>query len=77
MPLAGPGGAAEATSCYVLCRPGGACHMNASAEQRQAVRSSLETFFRSQGGPHGIVLPGDMGRPRPGLIYSAEGLQQH
>ena len=58
MPLAGPGGAAEAAELYVRVGPVLRATKDASEEQRQAVRSALETFFRSQDGPHGIVLPG-------------------
>ena len=58
MPLAGPGGAAEAASFTFRFGPVARATKDASEEQRQAVRSALETFFRSQDGPHGIVLPG-------------------
>ena len=58
MPLAGPGGAAEAAGFMFRVGPVLRATKDASEEQRQAVRSALETFFRSQDGPHGIVLPG-------------------
>ncbi|HTM74931.1 MAG TPA: class I SAM-dependent methyltransferase [Pseudolabrys sp.] len=58
MPLAGPGGAAEAASFMFRVGPVLRATKDASEEQRQAVRSALETFFRSQDGPHGIVLQG-------------------
>ena len=58
MPLAGPGGAAEAASFAFRVGPVVRATKDASEEQRQAVRLALETFFRSQDGPHGIVLPG-------------------
>ena len=58
MPLAGPGGAAEAASFTFRFGPVVRATKDASEEQRQAVRSALETFFRSQDGPHGIALPG-------------------
>jgi ubiquinone/menaquinone biosynthesis C-methylase UbiE len=58
MPLAGPGGAAEAASFMFRVGPVLRATKDASEEQRQAVRSALETFYRGQDGPHGIVLPG-------------------
>ena len=50
---------------------------DASEEQRQAVRSALEAFFRSQDGPRDRAARRDMDRQGAGLIYSAKGLQQH
>jgi SAM-dependent methyltransferase len=58
MLLAGPGGAAEATTFAMLVGPVVRATLNASAQQREAVRASLEAFFQSQDGPQGIVLPG-------------------
>ena len=58
MPLAGPGGAAEAASFMFRVGPVLRATKDAPEERRQAVRLTLEAFFRSQEGPHGIVLPG-------------------
>jgi len=58
MPLAGPGGAAEAADFAMQIGPAVRATLGASAEFREAVRSGLEAFFRSQDGPQGIVLPG-------------------
>jgi SAM-dependent methyltransferase len=58
MLLAGPKGAAEAADFAMQVGPVVRATLNASEEQREAVRSSLESFFQSQEGPQGIVLPG-------------------
>jgi hypothetical protein len=58
MRLAGPKGAAEAANFAMQVGPVVRATLDASDEQREAVRSCLETFFQSQEGPHGIVLPG-------------------
>ncbi|MGB9383669.1 MAG: class I SAM-dependent methyltransferase, partial [Pseudolabrys sp.] len=48
MPLAGPGGAAEAASFTFRIGPVVRATKDASEEQRQAVRSALETFFATR-----------------------------
>jgi SAM-dependent methyltransferase len=58
MRLAGPKGAADAADFAMQVGPVVRATLDASQEQREVVRSSLETFFQSQEGPHGIVLPG-------------------
>jgi ubiquinone/menaquinone biosynthesis C-methylase UbiE len=56
--LAGPGGAAEAADFAMLLGPVRRATLNASAEEKKAVRSGLQAFFQSQDGERGIVLPG-------------------
>ena len=56
--LAGPGGAADAADFAMHVGPAVRATLAASASEREAVRSGLEAFFRSQDGPQGIVLPG-------------------
>lgn len=58
MLLAGPKGAAEAADFAMQVGPVVRATLNASEEQREAVRSSLASFFQNQEGPQGIVLPG-------------------
>lgn len=58
MLLAGPKGAAEAADFAMQVGPVVRATLNASEEQREAVRSSLASFFQDQEGPQGIVLPG-------------------
>ena len=58
MLLAGPGGAAEAADFAMRVGPVVRATSNASAQQREAVRSGLKAFFQSQDGPQGIALPG-------------------
>ena len=58
MLLAGPKGAAEAADFAMQVGPVMRATLNASEEQREAVRSSLASFFQDQEGPQGIVLPG-------------------
>jgi SAM-dependent methyltransferase len=55
--LAGPGGAAEAADFALLFGPLTRVLPSLSAEQRDAVRSTLEAFFRGHDGPKGIGLP--------------------
>jgi len=56
--LAGHGGAAEAADFAMLFGPVRRATAEASAAQRQAVRSSLQAFFERHDSPRGIVLPG-------------------
>ena len=58
MRLSGSGGAAEAASFAMLVGPVVRATLNASPEQRQAVRAKLETYFRSVEGPQGVAMPG-------------------
>jgi SAM-dependent methyltransferase len=58
MRLAGPGGAAEAADFAMTIGPIARAMSNASAPEPEAVRSSLEVFFRSHDSQQGIVLPG-------------------
>ena len=58
MPLAGPGGAAEAASFMSRVGPVVRATGDAPPEQRKEVRAALEAFFRSHEGPQGIVLQG-------------------
>jgi ubiquinone/menaquinone biosynthesis C-methylase UbiE len=58
MLLAGPKGAAEAADFAMQVGPVVRATLNASDEQREAIRVSLESFFQSQEGSQGIVLPG-------------------
>ena len=58
MRLAGPGGAAEAAGFAMTIGPIARALSNASAPKPEAVRSTLEAFFRSHDSPQGIVLPG-------------------
>jgi SAM-dependent methyltransferase len=56
--LSGSGGAADAADFAMLVGPVVRATLNASAEQRQAVRGRLVSYFRSVEGPQGVVLPG-------------------
>jgi SAM-dependent methyltransferase len=56
--LAGSGGAAEAAEFATLFGPLTRLMPGLSAEQRDAVRSTLETFFQGHAGPQGVTLPG-------------------
>jgi SAM-dependent methyltransferase len=58
MPLAGPGGAAEAASFMSRVGPVVRAMSEAPEERRHEVRAALEAFFRSREGPGGIVLQG-------------------
>jgi SAM-dependent methyltransferase len=58
MPIAGPGGAAEAASFMSRVGPVARATGDASEQQRKEVRAALEAFFRSHEGPQGIVLQG-------------------
>ena len=58
MLLASPGRAAEAADFAMSVGPVVRSTVNASQQQRETVRSSLEAFFKSQDNPKGIVLPG-------------------
>jgi SAM-dependent methyltransferase len=58
MRLAGPGGAEDAADFAFHIGPVLRATSNATAEQRDKVRSALVTFFKSQEGPNGIIMPG-------------------
>jgi SAM-dependent methyltransferase len=58
VPMAGPGGAAEAADFAMRLGPVVRATLDASPEQREAVRSALESFFAGRDGPQGIVLSG-------------------
>jgi SAM-dependent methyltransferase len=58
MPLAAPGGAAEAANFMFRVGPVVRAMSDASEQQRKEVRAALEAFFRSHEGPQGVVLPG-------------------
>lgn len=58
MRLAGPGGAEEAADFAFHVGPVLRATANATAQQREHVRSALVAFFKSQEGPDGIVMPG-------------------
>jgi ubiquinone/menaquinone biosynthesis C-methylase UbiE len=58
MPVAAPGGAAEAANFIFRVGPVVRAMSDASEQQRKEVRAALEAFFRSQEGPQGIVLQG-------------------
>ena len=58
MPIAGPGGAAEAASFMSRVGPVARATGDASEQQRKEVRAALEAFFRSHEGPPGIVFQG-------------------
>jgi len=58
MPLAGPGGAAEAASFMSRIGPVVRAMSDASEGQRKEVRAALEAFFRSHEGPQGIAFQG-------------------
>ena len=55
--LAGAGGAAEAAEFTLLFGPLTRRVSGLSAEQREAVRATLEAFFQSYATPHGVALP--------------------
>ncbi len=55
--LAGAGGAAEATEFALLFGPLTRRMSGVSAEQREAVRATLEDFFQSYVTPQGVALP--------------------
>jgi SAM-dependent methyltransferase len=55
--LAGPGGVAEATEFTLLFGPLTRVLPSLSAEQREAVRATLEAFCRAHDGPQGVTLP--------------------
>jgi ubiquinone/menaquinone biosynthesis C-methylase UbiE len=57
MQLAGSGGVAEATEFALLFGPLTRVVPNLSAQQRDVVRATLETFFRGHAGPQGVTLP--------------------
>jgi SAM-dependent methyltransferase len=57
IPLAGPGGAAEAADFMMTFGPLTRILSALSAEQLAAVRSGLEAFLRGYDGPQGVVLP--------------------
>jgi SAM-dependent methyltransferase len=57
MQLAGPGGAAEAAEFSMLFGPLTRILPGLSVEQREAVRSTAETFFQGHRGPQGVTLP--------------------
>jgi SAM-dependent methyltransferase len=58
MLLAGPRGAADAADFMMRVGPVARATLNASAQLQKTVRSSLEAFFQSHDGPHGVILPG-------------------
>jgi cyclopropane fatty-acyl-phospholipid synthase-like methyltransferase len=58
MPVAAPGGAAEAANFMFRVGPVVRAMSDASEQQRKEVRAALEAFFRSHEGPQGVVLPG-------------------
>ncbi len=55
--LAGPGGAAEAADFALTFGPLTRVLSSLSTEQRDAVRLTLEAFFKGHDGPQGIALP--------------------
>lgn len=57
MPLAGAGGAPEAAEFAMLFGPLPRIVPGLSAPQREALRSTVETFFHGHGGPQGVLLP--------------------
>jgi SAM-dependent methyltransferase len=58
MPIARPGGAAEAADFAMQIGPVVRATLNAPAEQRAAVRARLQDFYQKHDGSQGIVLPG-------------------
>jgi cyclopropane fatty-acyl-phospholipid synthase-like methyltransferase len=58
MPVAAPGGAAEAANFMFRVGPVVRAMSDASEQQRKEVRAALEAFFRGHEGPQGVVLPG-------------------
>jgi hypothetical protein len=57
MQLAGSGGAAEATDIAMVFGPLTRVLPSLSAQQRDAVRATLEAFFGERAGPHGVAVP--------------------
>jgi hypothetical protein len=58
MQLAGPSGAAEAAELAIMIGTLPRAMLGALLQQREAVRSALETLIQSHDGPQDIVLPG-------------------
>jgi len=55
--LALPGGAAEAADFMIVFGPLSRVSPTLSAEARELVRATLETYFEGRDGPAGITLP--------------------